>query len=159
MLMPRELQSRGGDVQLPRWIRRLLRRPIDPGPSAERIHEARSRALRGVRANRNSRKYQSRRTLIVRSSAASQRAIRATARGAAAARWTRGRPGPFGLQLAAPERRGLSRSFAREEAVPRPAASRLHCYYFSVVALSPSAGVGVRPPAGTAWGRRWGEGQ
>jgi hypothetical protein len=41
MLMPREPQPWGGEVQLPRWIRRLLKRPIDPGPSAESMHEAR----------------------------------------------------------------------------------------------------------------------
>jgi hypothetical protein len=39
--MPRELQPWGGEVQLPRWMRRLVRRPIDPGPSAERVHDAR----------------------------------------------------------------------------------------------------------------------
>jgi hypothetical protein len=39
--MPHELQPWGGEVHLPRWMRRLLRRPLDPGPSAECVHEAR----------------------------------------------------------------------------------------------------------------------
>jgi hypothetical protein len=38
--MARELQPWGGEVQLPRWIRRLLRRPT-PTDSPERVHEAR----------------------------------------------------------------------------------------------------------------------
>jgi len=38
--MSRELQPWGGEVQLPRWVRRLLRRPI-PTDTPERIHEGR----------------------------------------------------------------------------------------------------------------------
>ncbi len=38
--MSRELQPWGGEVQVPRWIRRLLRRP-SPSDTFERIHEAR----------------------------------------------------------------------------------------------------------------------
>jgi hypothetical protein len=37
----RELQPWGGDVKMPRLIRRLLRRPEDPGDTPERVHEAR----------------------------------------------------------------------------------------------------------------------
>jgi hypothetical protein len=38
--MPRELQPWGGDVHLPNWVHRLLRRPL-PTDTPERIHEAR----------------------------------------------------------------------------------------------------------------------
>ena len=37
----RELQPWGGDVKLPRLIRRMLGRPDDPGDTPERMHEAR----------------------------------------------------------------------------------------------------------------------
>jgi hypothetical protein len=37
----RELQPWGGDVKLPRLIRRMLRRPEGPGDTPERLHEAR----------------------------------------------------------------------------------------------------------------------
>jgi hypothetical protein len=46
--MPRELQPWGGEVAMPRWLRRILRRPIDPGPSSERAHEARQPKEPGV---------------------------------------------------------------------------------------------------------------
>jgi len=39
--MPRQQEAWGGDVRLPRWLRKILRRPADPGPSPERIHETR----------------------------------------------------------------------------------------------------------------------
>jgi hypothetical protein len=39
--MPRELEPWGGDLRLPRWLRRMMRRPEDPGPSGERVHERR----------------------------------------------------------------------------------------------------------------------
>jgi len=38
--MPRELQPWGGEVRLPNWLRRLLRRP-SPTNTPERAHEAR----------------------------------------------------------------------------------------------------------------------
>ena len=38
--MSRELQPWGGEVQVPRWIRRLLRRST-PSDTPERIHEGR----------------------------------------------------------------------------------------------------------------------
>ena len=31
----------GGDVHLPRWMRRVLHRPPPPGDTSERVHEAR----------------------------------------------------------------------------------------------------------------------
>ncbi len=39
--MTRELEPWGGDVRLPRWIRRMLRRRDDLGDSPERMHERR----------------------------------------------------------------------------------------------------------------------
>jgi hypothetical protein len=39
--MPRELQPWGGDVQLPRWLRRILKRAPEPGDTPERVHEGR----------------------------------------------------------------------------------------------------------------------
>jgi len=36
----RELQAWGGEVKVPRWIRRLLRRPT-PSDTPERVHESR----------------------------------------------------------------------------------------------------------------------
>jgi hypothetical protein len=41
--MARELEPWGGDVRLPRWLRRLLRRPEEPADTAERAHEQRTR--------------------------------------------------------------------------------------------------------------------
>ena len=41
--MTRELEPWGGDVRLPRWLRRLLRRPEDVGDTPERAHERRRR--------------------------------------------------------------------------------------------------------------------
>ncbi|MGZ4269899.1 MAG: hypothetical protein ACXVFN_17450 [Solirubrobacteraceae bacterium] len=38
--MSRELQPWGGDVQMPRWILKLLGRPV-PTDTPERVHEAR----------------------------------------------------------------------------------------------------------------------
>jgi hypothetical protein len=37
----RELHPWGGDVTMPRLIRRMLGRPKDPGDTPERVHEAR----------------------------------------------------------------------------------------------------------------------
>lgn len=37
--MARELESWGGDVRLPRWLRSLLRRPQDLGDTPERARE------------------------------------------------------------------------------------------------------------------------
>jgi hypothetical protein len=37
--MARELEPWGGDVRLPRWLRRLSRRPADQGETPERAHE------------------------------------------------------------------------------------------------------------------------
>lgn len=37
--MAQGLDSWGGEVRLPRWLRRLLRRPPDPGDSRERVRE------------------------------------------------------------------------------------------------------------------------
>ena len=41
--MTRELEPWGGEVRIPSWLRRLLRRPLDTGDSperaAERVHE------------------------------------------------------------------------------------------------------------------------
>jgi len=37
--MARELEPWGGDVRMPRWLRRLLRRPTDPEDTPEREHE------------------------------------------------------------------------------------------------------------------------
>lgn len=51
--MPRELEPWGGDLQMPRWLRRMLRRPTDPGKSAERAHEARQPQDPGVSVAEN----------------------------------------------------------------------------------------------------------
>jgi hypothetical protein len=37
--MARELEQWGGEVRLPAWLRRLLRRPDAPGDTPERAHE------------------------------------------------------------------------------------------------------------------------
>jgi hypothetical protein len=37
--MPRELEPWGGELRMPSWMRRVLRRKPDPGPSPERMHE------------------------------------------------------------------------------------------------------------------------
>jgi hypothetical protein len=39
--MPGEPQAWGGDVRLPGWLRRLLRRPAEPSDTPEAAHEAR----------------------------------------------------------------------------------------------------------------------
>jgi hypothetical protein len=39
--MPRDLEPWGGELHLPGWLRRLLKRPAGPGDSPERMHEAR----------------------------------------------------------------------------------------------------------------------
>jgi hypothetical protein len=39
--MPRELEPWGGELQMPGWLRRLLRRSDTPGDTPERMHEAR----------------------------------------------------------------------------------------------------------------------
>ncbi|HWT25381.1 MAG TPA: hypothetical protein VN213_17895 [Solirubrobacteraceae bacterium] len=41
----RRLEPWGGEVKVPRWLRRLLRRPDGPGDSPQRAHEARREAL------------------------------------------------------------------------------------------------------------------
>jgi hypothetical protein len=50
--MPRELQPWGGEARLPRWVRRLLRRPA-PGDTPERMHEARQPQDPGVSVQEN----------------------------------------------------------------------------------------------------------
>jgi hypothetical protein len=42
--MPRELEPWGGELQMPRWIRRMLRRGAAPEDSPERAHERRNPA-------------------------------------------------------------------------------------------------------------------
>ena len=37
----REQEPWGGEVKLPRWLRRMLRRPEPAGPTQEAAHEAR----------------------------------------------------------------------------------------------------------------------
>ena len=37
----RQLEPWGGEVHMPRWVRRALRRPEPPGDSPEGAHEAR----------------------------------------------------------------------------------------------------------------------
>lgn len=37
----RQQEAWGGEVQMPRWLRRVLRRPEPLGPTAEAAHEAR----------------------------------------------------------------------------------------------------------------------
>ena len=50
----RQQEAWGGEVQLPRWLRRLLRRPEPVGPTPEAAHEARkARAERSVLENAN----------------------------------------------------------------------------------------------------------
>ena len=39
--MARRLESWGGDVRMPRWLGKVLRRQRDPGDTPERAHEAR----------------------------------------------------------------------------------------------------------------------
>jgi hypothetical protein len=47
-----QLQPWGGDVRMPRWLRRLLRRPDPPDDTPEARHEARKRqASADVAAN------------------------------------------------------------------------------------------------------------
>ena len=43
--MTRELEPWGGEVHVPRWMRRLLRRPAEPADTPERTHEARAHPL------------------------------------------------------------------------------------------------------------------
>ena len=50
----REQQAWGGEVQIPRWLRRLLRRPEPMGPTPEAAHEARKAGTeRSVLENAN----------------------------------------------------------------------------------------------------------
>ena len=37
----RQQEAWGGEVTMPRWLRRMLRRPDPPGPTPESAHEAR----------------------------------------------------------------------------------------------------------------------
>ena len=39
--MARELEPWGGEVRLPNWLRRVLRRPLPPEMTPEQAHEAR----------------------------------------------------------------------------------------------------------------------
>ncbi len=39
--MSRELEPWGGELRLPGWVRRLLRRSAGPGDTPERMHEGR----------------------------------------------------------------------------------------------------------------------
>ena len=39
--MSRELEPWGGELRLPGWLRRLLRRSAGPGDTPERMHEGR----------------------------------------------------------------------------------------------------------------------
>ena len=48
----RELEPWGGDVRMPPWMRRALRRPQPPGDTPEAVHEAReSRPMPSVLQN------------------------------------------------------------------------------------------------------------
>jgi hypothetical protein len=49
----RELLPWGGEVTVPRFIRRMLRRPKDPGDTPERRHEARQRQYPDVSVAEN----------------------------------------------------------------------------------------------------------
>jgi hypothetical protein len=49
--MAREPQEWGGEVHLPNWLGRLLRRPPDIGDSAERNHEGPESPPRSGRRN------------------------------------------------------------------------------------------------------------
>ena len=50
----RQQEPWGGEVQMPRWLRRLLRRPEAPEPTPEAAHEARkAREQRSVLENAN----------------------------------------------------------------------------------------------------------
>ena len=40
--MPREPEEWGGEVRLPSWLRRMLRRPAPPADTQDRAHEART---------------------------------------------------------------------------------------------------------------------
>jgi hypothetical protein len=51
--MPQELEPWGGDLRMPDWLRRVLRRRSQPGPSAERIHEARQPQQPGLSVAEN----------------------------------------------------------------------------------------------------------
>jgi hypothetical protein len=53
--MPKpELEEWGGEVRVPRWVRRLLRRPAPPGDTPERAHEPRTAGRdRSVTENAN----------------------------------------------------------------------------------------------------------
>jgi hypothetical protein len=42
--MPRDLEPWGGELQMPGWLRRLLRRSDGPGDSPERMREPRPQA-------------------------------------------------------------------------------------------------------------------
>jgi hypothetical protein len=49
--MPRQLESWGGEVHLPHWLHRLLRRP-EPEDSPERARERRNEAYQPVQPDR-----------------------------------------------------------------------------------------------------------
>ena len=40
--MAREPEEWGGEVRMPKWLRRMLRRPTPPDNTPERAHEART---------------------------------------------------------------------------------------------------------------------
>jgi hypothetical protein len=46
--MPRELEPWGGEVRLPPWLRRVLRRPVTTDNTPERTHEVRQPEDPGV---------------------------------------------------------------------------------------------------------------
>ena len=51
--MPRELEPWGGGLRMPSWLRRMLRRPTDPGNSVERAHAARQPQDAGISVAEN----------------------------------------------------------------------------------------------------------
>ena len=51
--MARELEPWGGEVHMPRWLRRLLRRPPEPEDTPERAHEPHAQSDRSVLENAN----------------------------------------------------------------------------------------------------------
>jgi hypothetical protein len=51
--MPRDLEPWGGELRMPGWLRRLLKRPAAPGDSPERMHEARRPSAADVSVSEN----------------------------------------------------------------------------------------------------------
>jgi hypothetical protein len=50
--MPRELEPWGGDVHLPRWFLRMIRRPLSDD-TPERVHERRQPVDHGISVAEN----------------------------------------------------------------------------------------------------------